>query len=142
MKSAEQGYKFGKRSKLCGEMRIRRVYAMGQTAFVYPLRLCWLREDGDDAVRVMVVARKKLFKHAVDRNRIKRLLREAYRLNQHLLCSDSTQHTGTLNLILMYSSKQMPDYQLIERAVRRGLSIVCDTLHSSMCQAGSEVHPV
>jgi ribonuclease P protein component len=79
---------FNKSQHLCGETTISQLFREGKAFLVFPLRVVYRvmpREDADKrpAVRVLTSVPKKQFKHAVDRNRFKRLIREAYRLQQN-----------------------------------------------------------
>ena len=85
---------FNKSQHLCGEITISQLFREGKAFLVFPLRVvyrvmprdvgthgsCVL--DSRPAVRVLVSVPKKQFKHAVDRNSFKRLIRESYRLQQ------------------------------------------------------------
>ena len=81
---------FNKSQHLCGETTISQLFREGKAFLVFPLRVVYRvmpREDSDKrpAVRVLTSVPKKQFKHAVDRNRFKRLIRESYRLQQQEL---------------------------------------------------------
>ena len=81
---------FNKSQHLCGETTISQLFREGKAFLVFPLRVVYRvmpREDADNrpSVRVLTSVPKKQFKHAVDRNRFKRLIRESYRLQQHEL---------------------------------------------------------
>ena len=81
---------FNKSQHLCGETTISQLFREGKAFLVFPLRVVYRveeRVEGDKraTVRVLTSVPKKQFKHAVDRNRFKRLIREAYRLQQHEL---------------------------------------------------------
>jgi ribonuclease P protein component len=65
-------------------------------------------------VSVAFAIPKKRFKHAVDRNRIKRLCREAYRLNKHQLLVQLPSPQTKLLLFFMFNGKEMPDFKLVE----------------------------
>ena len=70
--------RFPKHSKLCGQMRIAQLYHEGKRFVVWPLRVTY--QAVEDDTQVLIWAPKSLFKHAVDRNHMRRLMREAYRL--------------------------------------------------------------
>lgn len=90
-------FSFPKSKHLCRKMVIDRLFASGDKLLVYPLRVVYSvsaadYSDADDAVlepvRVLFVVPKRYYKHAVDRNRYKRLLRESYRLQQNALIDE------------------------------------------------------
>lgn len=63
--------------------------------------------------QVLFSASKRDFKKATDRNRIKRLMKEAYRLNQHLISS-----LPNLQIAYIYTGREMPDFeQLVKKLI-------------------------
>lgn len=78
---------FPKSQHLTGTTVIADLFSGGKSFLVFPVRVVWKRvPKEDEPVKLLMSVPKKRFKHAVDRNRYKRLLREAYRLNNtHLL---------------------------------------------------------
>ena len=77
-------FSFSKRDKLKSKKVIDRLFLEGKSIVVYPLRLVYVSETFSDEthIKVAVSVSKKRHKKAVDRNRIKRLMREAYRLEK------------------------------------------------------------
>ena len=108
---------FPKTEKLCGSLTIDHLYKEGKRFVAWPLRVTYLLVD-EPQNQVLIWAPKSLFKKAVDRNHLRRLMREAYRLNKHIL-SDNQQH---VMLALNYMDKQQQSYQLIDKAVRKALT--------------------
>lgn len=106
---------FPKSSKLCGQINIDRLYAQGKRFVVWPLRVTALVVE--DATQVLVWAPKSLFKRAVDRNHLRRLMREAYRLNKDILESGANHYQVAFN----YIDKEQQSYVIIEKAMRRAL---------------------
>ena len=93
----------------------------------WPLRVTWMPAED---TQILVWAPKSLFKHAVDRNHLRRLMREAYRLNQHLLQaqpvlqrSDPTGEAGQRSYLIAfnYIDKERQPYAVIEKAVCKAL---------------------
>ena len=107
---------FQKHSKLCGQLRIARLYREGKHFVAWPVRVTYMPVESD--TQVLVWAPKSLFKHAVQRNHLRRLMREAYRLYQDLLMADSTK--GWL-IAFNYIDKEEQSYAVIEKAVCKAL---------------------
>lgn len=106
---------FPKSAKLCGQQRIARLYREGKRFTQWPLRVTYIPTDGP--TEVLIWAPKSLFKHAVDRNRLRRLIREAYRLQQQPIL-DAEQHW---QIALNYMDKTEQPYSVIEKAVRKAI---------------------
>ncbi len=86
-------FTFNKQEKLKRKKLIEQLFAEGKSISTYPLKLLYLKVDheNDCALQAGVSVPKRKFKSAVSRNRIKRLLREAYRKHKHIIyenCSD------------------------------------------------------
>lgn len=73
---------FPKSERLCGQLTIRQLYSEGSKFTVWPLRVTYRPAD---RTRVLIWAPKSQHKHAVERNLLRRRMREAWRLNKHLL---------------------------------------------------------
>ena len=65
---------------------------------------------------------KKFFKHAVDRNRIKRLMREAYRLNKNVLFQKLALQKQQMALMFVYKGRELPSHELATKSVVACLS--------------------
>lgn len=99
-------------------MRIARLYKEGKRFVVWPLRVTYMPiSDQSSAVsnQILVWAPKSLFKRAVQRNRMRRLMREAYRLNQEQL---GEQH---YLIAFNYMDKEEQPYSTIEKALCKAL---------------------
>jgi len=99
---------FPKKDKLCGQLRIQHLYQSGKKMVVWPLRVSYLAAPN---TQVLIWAPKSLFKHAVDRNRLRRQMREAWRL--------STPPTAHWQLAINYMDKAMQPYAVIEKAMHK-----------------------
>ncbi|MES2575589.1 MAG: ribonuclease P protein component [Bacteroidota bacterium] len=84
-------FTYPKNEKLKSKITIDLLFSKGKSVSKYPLRLVYVESDfgiaeaSDQKIKMGVSVSKKYFKHAVDRNYFKRVLRETYRLNKHLL---------------------------------------------------------
>ena len=97
-------FKYSKKDKLKSKKLIEQLFTEGKSVTVYPLRLVYLKTEFEDGnvLKTGVSVSKRLHKTAVARNRIKRLLREAYRLNKPLYFNNSSTSYA---FMILYLSK-------------------------------------
>ena len=107
---------FPKSEKLCGKLIVDQLYKQGKRFVVWPLRVSYIVSP-DNANRILIWAPKSLFRHAVDRNRLRRQMREAYRLNKEMLSHSDTRYHIAFN----YIDKTMQDYSVISKAMKKAL---------------------
>ena len=123
----KQRYFLGKESKLKSRNIIQQLFSEGKHILVYPLKAVYIFENEKHPLQAGVSASKRNFKKAVDRNRIKRLIREVYRLQKPALENHLIQNKQSLSIFLMYVGKEMPEYtqlkESVEKIIKRMLKI-------------------
>lgn len=75
---------FPKSSRLKSSLRIKSIVQQRRSVNSFPVK-CFYDFSASEGTKVALIVSKKRFPHATDRNRVKRLMREAYRLNCHRL---------------------------------------------------------
>lgn len=109
-------FSYPKKHKLKSKKSIDLLFSKGKSVSKYPLRLVYAIADekhmDGELMKMGVSVSKKYFKHAVDRNYFKRILRETYRLNQHLLREHLEQ---PYNFMFFYQTKDRLTYAEIEQ---------------------------
>ena len=109
---------FPKNNRLCGQLRIAQLYREGKRFVAWPLRVTWSPAEGE--TKILVWAPKSLFKHAVQRNHMRRLMREAYRLNQDIISNQN------FLIAFNYMDKEEQPYAVIEKAVCKALKKIAE----------------
>ncbi|MEM8524163.1 MAG: ribonuclease P protein component [Bacteroidota bacterium] len=112
-------YTFSKSERLKSTKTIEQLFKKGNSFAKYPLRLVWLKQEGelDAQVQVTFSVPKKKFKKAVDRNRIKRQMREVWRLNKHQLYEQLPKQSFAFMFI--YTAKEPFPYLELEKSMKK-----------------------
>lgn len=110
---------FGKKYKLCNKKIIASIFEDGKHLKVYPfiLRYKPTALNSDAPFQIVISVPKRNFKKAVDRNRIKRQVREAARKNKHLIESEFSNQKQQFALFLMYTAHKGEPYHLINHKI-------------------------
>lgn len=111
---------FSKDERLHSRSLIEKVAGEGSSFLVHPFKVIWLDTESLESkypAQVLMSVPKKKFPRAVDRNRIKRLMREAYRKNKHLLYKALDEKNKKRAVMLIYIDKVLPEYKLIEEKI-------------------------
>jgi ribonuclease P protein component len=105
-------FTYPKKERLKSKTTIGLLFSEGKSVSKYPLRLVYRQAEVDAAekIKMGVSVSKKYFKRAVDRNYFKRVLRETYRLNKHLLL-DNIQEP--YSVMFFYQTKDKLSYEEI-----------------------------
>ncbi len=120
------------RKRVIGEM-----FRSGSRSFtVFPLRIVYMEVTDDlcAPVAIMTSVSKRHFKHAVRRNRVKRQIREAYRLNKDSLVDFAAANGKRIAVGFIYLSDRLSDTSFITKKVCTALSLIEEKLRSAMQQ--------
>ena len=102
---------------------IEKMFAGGSRSFsVFPLRVVYLPVEEQEAdASILISVSKRRFKRAVKRNRVKRQIREAYRVNKHELLNILVERKCRLAIAFIYLSDQLVESSIIEDRMRVAL---------------------
>lgn len=117
-------YTFKKSERLKSRKIIERIFNReGKSFSVYPILTVWLETplNSEFPAQVTFSVSKKKFKKAVQRNRIKRLMREAYRLNKPKFYESLQAKEKQVAIIFVYLAKEELDFQTIEAKMKQSL---------------------
>lgn len=115
--------RFPKSEKLKSRKTIEQLFAEGKSVTKFPVKVFFLKASEGTVSQAAFAVPKRAFKNAVTRNRIKRQLREAYRLHKQLL---STNNGPIFALLFLYISKDEPQYASLEAAIQALLQKIKD----------------
>ena len=132
---APHKHTLGKQERLCSRKLIDSLFKGGGSRAMsgFPLRMVYAmteRHEGEPVAQILVSVPKRCFKRAVKRNRIKRLVREAYRLNKHILADALERHEPQMSatMAFIYTDSHLHDYATVEQRVRNLLTRLSERL--------------
>ncbi len=123
-----ESFRFTSQERLKSAKILEELFSKGQSKVIFPFRLVWLTTPLPSTfpVQCAVSVSKRTHPKAVDRNRIKRQMREAYRLHKHLLYqSIQTNCPDTqVAMMLIFINRKDTPYVLIEKKVKSSLQFL------------------
>ena len=126
------GFTFKKEERLCSRRLIDQLYAEGHRLMAFPFSVQWMivpnlspstshlspstshlspSTSHLSPCQVLIVAPKRKFRHAVDRNRVRRLIRECYRLRKPALYSFLEEHNISIVFSMVYIHNEIMTYE-------------------------------
>jgi ribonuclease P protein component len=110
----------GRSERLKGEKTIGLLFETGRSLSVHPIRLIYQINPSPEnfPVKIGFAVPKKIFKRAVDRNLLKRRMREAYRLNKHLIIKETEDNFPCLEIMLIYQGQKIEDFNKICNSIK------------------------
>ncbi len=105
----------------------------GQSFVVYPLRVVYITsiEEQDADAAILISVSKKRFKRAVKRNYLKRRIKEAYRLNKHLLILPPG--VTNISIAFLYLSSELKNFETINKKMVELIEQLNQKLCSENC---------
>lgn len=119
-------YTFKKGERLCSKKLIETLFQSGSSIMAFPIRVQYLLIDSDDTdvIKVLLSVPKKRFKRAVKRNLIRRRMKEAFRLNKHLLYATVPQGKQLI-LAFIYIDNTIQPYDVILKGILKSFERYC-----------------
>lgn len=115
---------FPKTERLCSKNLIDRLFSQGKSIKQYPLTIIYTDSGLDTAwPQILISVSKRKFKRANKRNRVKRVIREIYRLNKHLFFKGEEK----LLIGILYQSNELPDFDFLQKKLILGLQRLNET---------------
>jgi ribonuclease P protein component len=123
-------YTLGKQERLKSRKLIDQLFKEGKFFSVFPIRVVWQYQQNTSGIlQAGFTVSTKHFKKAVHRNRIKRLMKEAYRLQKNDLQNDVDAVNKQLVIFLIYVGKDIPGYPLITEKINSILKRLQKIVH-------------
>ena len=127
-----ENYQFKKSERIVSQKQIDELFAGvgSHSRAAFPLRVVYiikLRAEGQPPAQLLISVPKRRFRHAVDRNRVKRQLREAYRTNKHLLLT-AVPSDQTVSIAFIWLSDTHLPTKEIENRVKLLLTYIAEKI--------------
>lgn len=121
--SAAERFTLSKEERICSKKLINELFTgNGRSMTAFPLRVVFMKRtivDDEPRAAMLVSVPKRYFKHAVDRNRVKRQVREAFRRNKSIIIQNLTDdHEAVAMAFVWLTNEKFPSSEVENRMVR------------------------
>jgi ribonuclease P protein component len=122
-------FSYNKKEKLKSRKQLEALFTSGENLIVFPIKIFFHKTSGqDNNIQAGVGVSRKNFRKAVARNRIKRLLREAYRTEKTVLLNYLHQNKIQIALFFLYIDKSLPEFDLLKEKMQQAIEKLIKTL--------------
>jgi len=131
-------FTLGKEERLKSRKQIEQLFDKGKSFVVAPFRIYFIVnsespiQKGESRLKFGTGVSAKNFKKAVDRNRIKRLTREAWRLQKNEIREKTSETQKQLNVFFIYTGKELPDFTTVKEKVAIALKKLADKIDENI----------
>jgi len=131
-------FTLGKEERLKSRKQIEQLFDKGKSFVVAPFRIYFIVnselpiQKGESRLKFGTGVSAKNFKKAVDRNRIKRLTREAWRLQKNEITEKASETQRQLNVFFIYTGKELPDFKTVKDKVAIALKKLADKIDENI----------
>jgi len=131
-------FTLGKEERLKSRKQIEQLFDKGKSFVVAPFRIYFIVnsespiQKGESRLKFGTGVSAKIFKKAVDRNRIKRLTREAWRLQKNEITEKASETQRQLNVFFIYTGKELPDFTTVKEKVAIALKKLADKIDENI----------
>lgn len=112
-------FTFSKKERICSRLVIEKLIGRKHALFCYPFKCYYdfVPSGGEDCNQMAISVPKRIVKTAVARNLLKRRVREAYRLNKHLLQTATSERQRCCRMLFVFVGKEIPTYNFVENKI-------------------------
>lgn len=129
-----------KSERISSQLTIDRLFSgSNPSVMAYPFRVVYMPQSGNTAPpSILISIPKRRLHHAVDRNRMKRLVREAYRRQKHTLCQALAEQQASVAIAFVCISTTTVAYNTVYASVGKALARIVDTVTQPQPQSADD----